>query len=69
MKKKPGLDYLVPEALKQGIFDQKTWEEKQSDQAKPNPTFNVNFGPGDILIHRPTVTNPTLDVGLIQFAA
>lgn len=47
--------------MRQGIFDQKSWEAKQSEKNKPNPTFRIRFGPGDILIHRPSGLNRPLD--------
>jgi hypothetical protein len=41
--------------LRQGIFDQKTWDEKEEQKKKPNPAFRIRWGPGDVLIHRPTI--------------
>jgi hypothetical protein len=55
------------DALKQGIFDQKSWDTKEFEKAKPNPAFRIRWGPGDTLIHRPIVRNRTLDEGTISF--
>ena len=61
------MDYLQADALKQGIFDQKSWEARELEKGKPNPTFRIRWGPGDVLIHLPTVRNRTLDGGAISF--
>ena len=66
-KKKSGFDYLQADALKQGIFDQKSWEAKESEKDKPNPAFRIRWGPGDVLIHRPSVRNRALDEGTVSF--
>ena len=52
--------------MKQGIFDQKTWEAKESEKTKPNPAFRVRFGPGNVLLHRPSGTTRPLDEGTLK---
>jgi len=61
------LDYLQADALKQGIFDQKSWEAKELEKGKPNPAFRIRWGSGDVLIHLPAVRNRELDGGAISF--
>ncbi len=65
--KSSGLDYLQTDALKQGIFDQKSWEAKELEKGKPNPAFRIRWGPGEVLIHLPAVRNRALDEGAISF--
>jgi hypothetical protein len=55
------------DALKQGIFDQKSWDAKETEKGKPNPAFRIRWGPGDILTHRPTVRIWALDEGTFSF--
>ena len=66
-KKRSGFDYLQAEALKQGIFDQKSWDAKEMEKGKPNPAFRIRWGVGDVLIHRPNLRNRALDEGAISF--
>jgi len=53
--------------LKQGIFDQKSWDAKEMEKGKPNPAFRIRWGVGDVLIYRPNVRNRTLDEGTLSF--
>ena len=57
---------MQADALKQGIFDQKSWEAKESEKIKPNPAFRMRFGPGDVLIHQPWGVTRPLDEGAIR---
>lgn len=52
--------------MRQGIFDQKSWDEKEEEKQKPNPAFRVRWGPEDVLIHRPTVRPRSLDEGSLS---
>jgi hypothetical protein len=54
------------DALKQGIFDQKSWDAKELEKDKPNPAFRTRWGPGDVLIHRPNARN-RMDDGVVSF--
>jgi hypothetical protein len=51
--------------LRQGIFDQKTWDEKEEEKMKPNPTFRIRWGAGDVFIHSPVQKTRALDDGSI----
>jgi len=52
--------------LRQGIFDQKSWDEKEEEKLKPNPTFRIRWGPGDVLIHPSVVRMRALNEGSIS---
>ena len=58
---------MQTDALKQGIFDQKTWDEKELEKLKPNPAFRIRWAPDDVLVHRPAGPTRTLDEGVLIF--
>lgn len=67
MKKRTGFDYLQPEALRQGIFDQQTWDAKQTEKESPNPAFRIQWGPKDTLIHQTPAPPGSVEKDAVSF--